>query len=250
MDLGGDTGQTFRHVTLPAIGTSLVAGSLLAFALSFVTFLQQWRRDISATLTWAAAVLVLSAEHGFGQYFSYGRLLHGWALMAQGQGDAGLDQMRQGLIAYQATATSWLPYFLALLAEGYGQAGAVDEGLHALAEALTTAQNTGERVWEAELHRLKGELMLQARRQSPEPGGALSRTEEAEASFHQALTVARRQQARALELRTAMSLARLWQQQGKRAEAHQLLAEIYGWFTEGFDTADLREASALLQALT
>jgi len=223
----------------------------LAFALQHVTRLYQWRRDVLATLTWTETMMALCAEHGFGQYFSYGRLLHGWALMVQGQGDKGLDQMRQSLTAYEATgAAIWRPYFLAMLAEGYGQAGAVDEGLHALAEALTTVQNTGERVWEAELHRLKGELVLQARRQSPEPGGDLSHTEEAEASFHQALTVARSQQARALELRTAMSLARLWQQQGKRAEAHQLLAEIYDWFTEGFDTADLREARALLQALT
>jgi predicted ATPase len=136
-----------------------------------------------------------------------------------------------------------------MLAEGYGQVGATDEGLRVLAEALAAVQETGERVWEAELHRLKGELVMQARRQSPEPGGDLSDAEEAQACLHQALAVARRQQARALELRAAMSLTRLWQQQGKRAEAHQLLAEVYGWFTEGFDTADLREAKALLEAL-
>jgi predicted ATPase len=127
--------------------------------------------------------------------------------------------------------------------------GAADEGLRVLAEALAAVQETGERMWEAELHRLKGELVLQTRRQSPEPEGGLAHTAEVEVCFHQALAVARQQQARALELRAAMSLARLWQQQGKRAEAHQLLAEIYSWFTEGFDTADLQEAKALLDAL-
>jgi predicted ATPase/DNA-binding winged helix-turn-helix (wHTH) protein len=228
----------------------------LAFALSFVTFLHQWRRDIPATLTWAEAVLALSAEHGFGQYFSYGRLLHGWALMARGQGNEGLDQMGQGLTAYQATATSWLPYFLAILAERYGQLGAANEGLQVLAEALAAVQKTGECIWEAELHRLKGRLVLQAQHQSPAlEGGMLYATDctlhmaEAEACLHQALTIARRQQAKSLELRAAMSLARLWQHQGKRTEARELLAPIYSWFTEGFDTADIQDAKALLEDL-
>jgi DNA-binding winged helix-turn-helix (wHTH) protein/predicted ATPase len=222
----------------------------LAYVLLHVTRLYQWRRDVSATLTWGEAVMALGAEHGFGQYVSHGRLLHGWALAAQGQADAGLAQMRQSLTAYEATgAAMWRPYFLAMLAEGYGQAGAADEGLRVLAEALAAVQETGERVWEAELHRLKGELVLQARRQFPELRDGLAHAAEAEACLHQALAVARRQQARALELRAAMSLARLWQQQGKRAEGHQLLAEVYGWFTEGFDTTDLQEAKALLQVL-
>ena len=132
---------------------------------------------------------------------------------------------------------------------GVWAGGSDRRGPTGLAEALAAVQETGERVWEAELHRLKGELVLQARRQSPGPGDGLAHAAEAEACLHQALAVAHRQQARALELRAAMSLARLWQQQGKRAEAHQLLAEVYGWFTEGFDTADLQEAKALLQAL-
>jgi predicted ATPase len=230
----------------------------LAFALSFVAFLYQWRRDIPATLTCAEAVLALCAEHGFGQYFSYGRLLHGWALAAQGQGYEGLDQMRQGLTAYQATATSWLLYFLAILAEGYGQLGAADEGLRVLTEALAAVRKTGKCVWEAELHRLKGMLVLQARHQPPAlEGGMLHTTDrtlhttttEAETCLHHALTMARRQQAKSLELRAAMSLARLWQQQSKQTEARELLAPIYGWFTEGFDTADLQEAKALLEDL-
>ena len=111
--------------------------------------------------------------------------------------------------------------------------GQTTEGLEALAEALATLAKSSARWWEAELHRLRGELLLQH---------AVAQPEEAEACFQQALAVARRQQAKSLELRAAMSLARLWQRQGKRAEAHQLLAEVYGWFTEGFDTADLQEA--------
>jgi predicted ATPase len=232
----------------------------LVFALSFVTFLHQWRRDIPATLTWAETVLLQCAKYGFGQYFSYGRLLHGWALVTRGREGEGLDQMRQGLTAYQTTATSWLPYFLALLAEGYGQEGAVDEGLRVLAEALTIVQRTGECIWEAELYRLTGELRLTQQglrhdTHSPSSDTAnvavaeASVLAEAEAAFHHALDIARRQQAQSLELRAAMSLARLWQQQGMRAEAHQLLAEIYGRFTEGFETDDLLQAQALLAEL-
>jgi len=229
----------------------------LAVVLQQVTRLHQWRRDVPATLTWAEAMMALSAEHEFGQYVSHAKLLHGWALVAQGQGDEGLDHIRQNLTAYEATgAATWRPHYFALLAEGYGQVGAADEGLRVLAEVLVAVQHTGERVWEAELHRLKGALVLQARHQPPAPAGSMlhatgrtPQTAEAEACFHQALAVARRQKAKSLELRAATSLARLWQQQGKRAEARELLAPIYGWFTEGFDTADLQEAKALLDAL-
>jgi predicted ATPase len=231
----------------------------LAFALALLTFLHHWRRDIAATQTGAEAVLALCAEHGFGQYRSYGRLLHGWVLVAQGRGEEGLAQMRQGLAAYQATATSWLPYFLAVMAEGYGQMSAADAGLHALTEAFRTVQHTGEQVWEAELHRLTGELQLaqQVARHGTHPSSPdtwcvavaePSVLTQAEAAFGRALTLARRQQAKALELRAAISLARLWQQQGKQVEARALLGPIYGWFTEGFDTADLQEAKALLEA--
>jgi predicted ATPase len=229
----------------------------LAVALQQLTRLYQWRRDVPATLMWTEAMMTLSAEHGFGQFVSHARLLHGWTLVEQGQEDEGLDQMRQNLTAYEATgAATWRPYYFALLAEGYGKVGAAEEGLRVLAEALAAVQQTGEQMWEAELHRLKGTLVLQARHQSPAPEGgmwhATGRTlqmAEAEACFHQALAIARLQQAKSLELRAATSLARLWQQQGQRAEARELLAPIYGWFTEGFDTADLQEAKALLDAL-
>jgi predicted ATPase len=154
-----------------------------------------------------------------------------------------MAQMRQGRAAYGTTgAVLARPYFLALLAEAYGSIGQTAEGLTQLAEALATVDLTGEHGWEAELHRLQGELLLA-------PVGESQRVQEAEACFQQALAVARRQQAKSWELRAAMSLARLWQQQGKRDDAYALLAPIYGWFTEGFDTADLQEARALLEDL-
>jgi class 3 adenylate cyclase/DNA-binding winged helix-turn-helix (wHTH) protein/predicted ATPase len=221
----------------------------LAFALTFVMRLCQWRRDVPATLTWAETLIALCTEHSFRQYLYHGRLLYGWVRSTQGQTAEGINQMRQSVMAYQGTIELWRPYGLALLAEGYAKVGAADEGRRVLAEARASVQHTGERVWEAELHRLKGEL-LQARHPHPAPGGGMANAAEAEACFQQALAVARRQQAKALELRAATSLARLWQHQGKQTKARQLLAPIYGWFTEGFDTADLQEARALLEALT
>jgi predicted ATPase len=130
-------------------------------------------------------------------------------------------------------------YWSALLAEVYGQVGQPEMGLDLLAETLPLIDRVGERCWAAELYRLKGELLLQA----------VADARQAEACFHLALDVARRQQARAWELRAAMSLSRLWQGQGKRDEAREFLAEVYGWFTEGFETVDLQEAKALLEAL-
>src|SRR5262249_23160012 len=151
-----------------------------------------------------------------------------------------------GLATYQAVwAGLFQSYFLALLAEAHGKAGQAEDGLATLTEALTVVDKSGERFYEAELYRLKGQLTLQ----SKVPGPKSKVEEEAEGHFLKAIETARRQQAKSLELRAAMSLSRLWQQQGKKAEAHQMLAEIYGWFTEGFDTKDLQEAKALLDSL-
>src|SRR5262249_32013380 len=156
-------------------------------------------------------------------------------------------QMRQGLDAWPAMGTELVrTYLLALLVEAYGKAGQAEQGLSALAEALALVDNCSERFYEAELYRLKGELTLQ---QSSVPGLEASAQQEAEACFLKAIEVACQQQAKSLELRAVMSLARLWQSQGKQAEAHQLLSEIYNWFTEGFDTKDLQEAKALLEEL-
>ena len=165
----------------------------------------------------------------------------GWALAEQGQSIEGTVQMREGLAAYRATGAEVdRAYFLALLAEVYGQRKQDDEGLTVLEEALALMDQHASVIWEAELHRLKGMLLL---------ARSTENQVEAEACFHEALTIARHQQAKSLELRAAMSLTCLWQRQGKRAEAHALLAPIYGWFTEGFDTADLQEASVLLAEL-
>jgi predicted ATPase len=175
-----------------------------------------------------------------------GTIMCGWALTVQGQGEVGLAQMHQGLAAWRAMGIeAGLPYWLAMLAEAYGGTGQVETGKHALAEALALVDTTEERWWEAELHRLTGELIMQSYVQTHASGGQ----EEAEARFCQALDMARRQSAKSLELRAAMSLARLWQRQDKRDAARQVLAEAYGWFTEGFDTADLQEARALLEEL-
>jgi len=141
------------------------------------------------------------------------------------------------------------PLWLILLAEAYGKVGQVDEGLNALAEGLTVAHKTGEGSHEAEIYRLTGELTLRQAGSRLQAVGGREKTEEAEECFLRALAVAQKQQAKSLELRAVTSLAGLWQQQGKHAEARQMLAEIYGWFTEGFDTKDLREAKALLEEL-
>jgi predicted ATPase len=152
-----------------------------------------------------------------------------------------MEQIIQGIMAWRATGAEVArPHFLALLAEAHGSIGEPEAGLTALAEALSLVDKTGERYYEAEIFRLKGELLLQ---QSSDNSTA------AESCFQQAIATAQNQQAKSLELRGTTSLARLWQQQGKRQEAHDLLAPVYNWFTEGFDTADLKEAKALLDAL-
>ena len=167
--------------------------------------------------------------------------LPGWALAMQGQGEVGLAQVHQGITTIRARGqTLFVPYLYTVLADVCAHPGHTADGLQALAEAQTLIEQHEERCWEAEIYRLRGVMLL--RQPVPQPA-------EAETWLQRALDVARRQEAKSLELRAAMSLARLWQQQGKRAEAYALLAPIYGWFTEGFDTADLQEAKGLLEAL-
>jgi predicted ATPase len=210
-------------------------------ALLFSAILHQVRREAAAAQEWTEAQRALCAEQGFALYHAWGTVQQGWALAAQGQWTEGIAQLRQGCDAYRARgARVHVPWFLALRAEACERVGQVEEGLRALDEALEVIQATEDRFYEVELYRLKGALLLQ---QSAKQQG------EAEAYLHQALTIARRQQAKSWELRAAMSLARLWQQQGKRAAAYALLAPIYGWFTEGFDTADLQEAKVLVEEL-
>jgi predicted ATPase/class 3 adenylate cyclase len=213
----------------------------LAFPLVCAARLHRLCREVQAAKAWAEALIAHASEQGFPYWLAWGTMLRGWALAVQGQGEEGIAQIRQGQAALQATGgEAGRVFSLLMLAEAYERAGQPEEGLCLLAEALAYVDQHEVRGYEAELHRLKGMLLLSL---SPD-----HRTE-AEACFHHAHALARRQQARAWELRAATSLSRLWQQQGKRHEAQQLLAEIYGWFTEGFDTADLQEAKGLLDEL-
>ena len=217
----------------------------LAWAQLYTAILSQHRRDMAATQAYAEALLALATARGFGHRVAHGRLLRGWALAMQGDAATGVAHIHQGLAAMQSIGQKlYRPYFLALLAEAHGQAGQPEAGLSVLDEALTLVEATEERWWEAELWRLKGELLLHAE------CGVRNAALHAEESLHQALDVARRQQARALELRAALSLSRLWQQHGKRDQARQLLTEVYSWFTEGFATPDLQEARRWLEAST
>jgi predicted ATPase/class 3 adenylate cyclase len=210
----------------------------MAYALYFAARLHQLQREGPAAQEQAEALIALATRQSFTQWLANGLVLRGAALATQGQGEEGITQMRQGLAAYRATGSElWRTWYLALLAEACGKTGRIAEGLDVVAEALAAMEKTEQRYHEAECHRLKGELLLRQ---------AVPAEHQAETSFRQALDVARHQQAKSLELRAAMSLSRLLKNQPQWAEVRQLLAGIYGWFTEGFATADLQEAKALL----
>jgi predicted ATPase len=213
----------------------------LSVAFSWVAVVHQFRREVRATQERAEAAISLATEQGFPQWKAVGSLLRGWALVQQGQAQAGIEQLTQGLTAWRATGAEQVrSYWLALLAEAHNVIGQPETGLAVLAEALVHVEHTGERYYEAEIHRLKGELLLQQ---------SSDNQADAETCYQQAIDIARNQQAKSLELRATTSLAKLRQQQGKRQEAYDLLAPVYSWFTEGFDTADLQEAKALLEEL-
>ncbi len=217
----------------------------------FAAYLALLCRDAKAVALHVEAVMDLAAEQSFRLWAAVGMLFHGWALEELGQSEEGMSQMRQGLEATRATETvAFLPFGLGLLAGAYGRSGQTEEGLAVLAEALALVEKTGERRDEVELYRLQGELHLNAE-YGPLRGATKRRNAEwtPEACFLKALDMARCQEARIWELRAAMSLCRLWQGQGRVEEARQLLGDIYGWFTEGFDTPDLREARAWLETL-
>jgi predicted ATPase len=201
------------------------------------------RRDHQAAQALAEASIALAAEHKFRYFLAQATMQCGKALAEQGRIEEGTAQLRQGLATWETMGMQYRrPTFLAWLAEAYGKAGKAEEGMSLLDEALAQVEKTDERNYEAELRRLKGELLLMRGDEA-----------EAEASLHQAIEVARQQQAKSWELRVVMSLCRLRHSHGsqeKKAEAHQMLAEIYNWFTEGFDTADLIEAKTLLEELS
>jgi predicted ATPase/type II secretory pathway predicted ATPase ExeA len=231
-------------------------------ALQTAAWVRQYRQEENAVQAHAEEELVLSEEEGFALWLAVGMIQRGWALSEQGDRGKGLEQMHKGLNALNATGAKLSqPYHLALLAQAYGKDGQPHEGLTLLDQALAAVDKTGERYYEAESYRLKGELQLQ---QWSATSGQLPVTNsptphlqpltpnpqfEAEQCFQKALATARQQQAKSLELRAAVSLAKLWRQQNKGDEARELLEEIYRWFTEGFDTKDLQDAATLLREL-
>ena len=240
----------------------------LALTLLYAGILHQFCQEGPATQERVEAVMTLCREEGFPYLSARATVLRGWALATQGETEDGIVYIRQGMTALRTIGVEHgQSHFLTLLAEAYGKGEQTKEGLTVLAEALDFVSQTEERFYEAELYRLKGTLTLQSQA-SPRQVEDKSRTSqntseisntqhpapstqvEAEACFLKAIEVARHQQAKSLELRAVMSLARLWQSQGKKEEAHEMLAEIYGWFTEGFDTRDLQEAKALLDELS
>jgi predicted ATPase len=215
----------------------------LVYAQHFACVIHQFRCEIQAVKERAEAVLALATEQGFVFWLAYGMVMRGWALALQKQEDEGIISLRQGLAAQRQTgAELGRIYFLALLAETCETTAQPEAAWRMLTEAIAAVSHTGESFYAAELHRLKGEHLLRQE-------GLKQRYTDAEQCFQQALTIARHQQAKSLELRAAISLAKLWQQQGKRAKAYDLLEPVYNWFTEGFDTADLQAAKALLTAV-
>ena len=203
------------------------------------SFLYQFARETGRARDLAEQAILLATEHEYAYRVAEGKIIRGWALAAAGNSGAGLDELSDGLDAYQAMGSRVdLPYFLALKAETLRYAGRINESLATVEEALAVVPGDRAFFYEAELYRLRGDLLLQQ--------DEAQNAEAAEASFDRALEVARNQQSKTLELRAAVSLFRLWQKQGREADAHALLGSVYGWFTEGFETADLQEVPALL----
>jgi predicted ATPase len=239
----------------------------LVLALNNAAYCYQFRHEATAVREQAEALLTLAAEQGSAFRATVGTIMRDWALAATGQLEEPGVRIQEKLAALGVTGSGLAhPYFQALQAEIYGKMGRPEEGLAALAEAAAIVQRTGEQWYEAELYRLKGTLMLQSQANLGQVSGKSQASQgkfentglrpltpdprsEAEVYFHKAIEIARNQQAKSLELRAVMSLARLWQRQGKRDDARQMLAEVYNWFTEGFDTKDLQEAKALLEEL-
>lgn len=243
----------------------------LAQALCFGGTLRAHFRSLQKLQEMVEVLLPLCREYDLSLWLAWGTVMHGWLMVEHGQGETGLAEIRQGIVDWRATGSGiWLPYYRSLLVEACGKVGRLAEGLQVVEEALAESRVNGEVWYEAELYRLKGMLTLRSQA-SLEQVSSKSRTSrrqvenkseitdprsltpdpeaKAEACFLKALDIARQQQAKSLELRAVMSLARLWQRQGKQHEAHNALSEIYNWFTEGFDTADLKDAKSLLEEL-
>ncbi len=213
----------------------------VALARMMAAWLHLLRGETSQSKIFADATLALAREHGLAYWAAVATMFRGTTTVARGDATGGLEQLRSGFAGAAAIGVGKVQY-LAMLADSNARCGRANDGLAAVAEALETIARTGERYLEAELLRLKGELLLQAgSRDDP------ARAADAEACFRQALAVARRQGARILELRSARSLSRLWRNRGRASSARRLLTDVYRWFTEGFETADLRVVAALLR---
>jgi predicted ATPase len=214
---------------------------------AFAAWVHLFCRNPHAVEELASTILTLSTEHDFAFYRVWATIIRGWALTAAGKPLEGIAEIRAGLDAYRVIgAEVHRAAFLSWLAEAHGKVGQVEEGLGLLAQAQTLADKCHEQLWQSELYRLRGELVLKRlgfQTSTPQD------EHEPEDCFRQALTIARAQNAKSLELRATISLARLLASQGKHDEARTMLAEIYSWFAEGFDTADLKDAKVLLEEL-
>jgi predicted ATPase len=224
-----------------ALSRQLGHAHTLAHAFYLAGIAAVFAQDVAKVHAYSKECAAIASEHGFTLWAAAGRILQGWADAQKGEATTGIAHIRDGMAAVEATGQRlFTPFYLTLLAEPLAFAGKIGEGLAALDDVLAKAAASGERGWDAEIHRLRGELT--GRLPSPDPA-------KSEDSFRTALAIAREQGTRGYELRAATSLARLWRDQGRRSEARELLAPIYGWFTEGFDTLDLKEAKALLAEL-
>jgi class 3 adenylate cyclase/predicted ATPase len=225
----------------------------LAYALSLSSWLHHFCQERAVAQNRAEEAIAIATKQGHALWLAWGTVFRGRALATQGQGEEGIAQIRQGLAAAHATGgEAFRTHQLTLLAEAYEVVGEPQAGLAVLDEALALAEQTEERFWEAEIYRLKGELLLEVADVGRSVGVVDGKpdAESPEGCFLTAIEIARRQEGKALELRATVSLARLWQQQGKKDQARRMLADIYAWFTEGFDTVDLQQAQALLQELS
>jgi len=223
----------------------------LAISLLFASIYYYERREWQKARECAEESIALSTEYGFPSCLTGSIVAFGLALTGQGQVEEGIAQIEKGLAAYRAIGHRLLELRgLTNLGKAYGKVEQPEKGLTVLTEVLEEVENSGERVYEAETHRVKGELLLMQVERSEIPCNGGEADAEVEACFQKAIQVAQEQQAKLFELRAVMSLSRLWQKQGKQEEARQMLAEIYNWFTEGFDTQDLKETKTLLEELS
>jgi predicted ATPase len=214
----------------------------MSSALSFAAWFHQCRGDRQAVKAHVEENMALATEQGFSPRRAQADFLRGWLLVEQGDPEAGITQMANILLSQQARGVSgrWLAHSAALLGEILTKSGRISEALDVVTKAINMTRQSGGRYYEAELQRVKGESILTHDPADPQ---------QAEACFQDALKVARGQSAKSLELRAAMSMSRLWHRQGKKAQAQKLLGEVYDWFTEGFDTADLKRARIILDEL-